>query len=70
MIKDYLTIILITMVTMFYVEHNKLNERYIEAITIAVELEEINNSFIVMVSSLNEHIDDLEESHYLIKDLL
>ena len=70
MIKDYLLIIVIALMAIFYTEHKELRNDLLIAKTLAVELYDENESFIEAISSLNEHIDALEQSSKLIKDLL
>jgi hypothetical protein len=69
MIKDYLLIIVIALMAILYTEHKELRNDLLIAKTLTVELYDENESFIEAISSLNEHIDTLEQSSKLIKDL-
>jgi hypothetical protein len=70
MIRDYLLIILIAIKAILYTENEELRNDLLIAKTLTVELYDENESLIEAISSLNEHIDTLEQSSKLIKDLL
>ncbi len=70
MFKDYLLIIYIVTISIFIVEYDKKDKELFEAKNLSIEYFEESESLRLAVSSLNNHLEQLEANIPLLKDLL
>ena len=70
MIKDYVLIILIAILSIFIVEYDKKDKELFEAKNLSIKYFEESESLRLAVNSLNNHLEQLEANIPLLKDLL
>lgn len=70
MFKDYLLIISIVTISIFIVEYDKKDKELFEAKNLSIKYFEESESLRLAVSSLNNHLEQLEANIPLLKDLL